>query len=179
MRMTKVGEIDSKKKLIELMNQYKNLVFSVCLKLTGDYFTAEDISQETFISAYQHLDEFDGQSEKAWLCRIASNKCIDYLRQAERRAVATAEEDMPAETASTRDGPLEQFISSDVMERFRCSCNELPEPYKTPAVLHFDEGLTAKEISDRTKVPIKTVQSQIYRARQMLQKKIRKEELLA
>ncbi len=179
MRMTKVGEIDSKKKLIELMNQYKNLVFSVCLKLTGDYFTAEDISQETFISAYQHLDEFDGQSEKAWLCRIASNKCIDYLRQAERRAVATAEEDMPAETASTRDGPLEQFISYDVMERFRCSCNELPEPYKTLAVLHFDEGLTAKEISDRTKVPIKTVQSQIYRARQMLQKKIRKEELLA
>ena len=86
---------------------------------------------------------------------------------------------MPAEVASSRDGPLEQFISSDVMERFRDSCNELPEPYKTPAVLHFDEGLTAKEISERTRVPVKTVQSQIYRARQMLQKKIRKEELLA
>ena len=174
-----MGELDSKKKLIELMDQYKNLVFSVCLKLTGDYFTAEDISQETFISAYQHLNEFDGQSEKAWLCRIASNKCIDYLRQAERRAVATPEDEMPAEAASSRDGPLEQFISSDVMERFRSSCNELPEPYKTPAVLHFDEGLTAKEISERTRVPVKTVQSQIYRARQMLQKKIRKEELLA
>ncbi|MCR5556170.1 MAG: RNA polymerase sigma factor [Butyrivibrio sp.] len=174
-----MGEIDSKKKLIELMNQYKNLVFSVCLKLTGDYFTAEDITQETFISAYQHLSEFDGQSEKAWLCRIASNKCVDYLRQAERRAVATAEEEMPQETSEGRDGPLEQFISEDVMERFRCSCNELPEPYKTPAILHFDKGLTAKEISEQTEVPIKTVQSQIYRAREMLKKKIRKEELLA
>ncbi|MBQ3796484.1 MAG: RNA polymerase sigma factor [Butyrivibrio sp.] len=174
-----MGEMDSKKKLIELMNRHKNLVFSVCLKLTGDYFTAEDITQETFISAYQHLSEFDGQSEKAWLCRIASNKCIDYLRQAERRAVATAEEEMPQQTADGRAGILEQFISEDVMERFRDSCNELPEPYKTPAILHFDEGLTAKEISEKTDVPLKTVQSQIYRAREMLKKKIRKEELLA
>ena len=174
-----MGEMDSKKKLIELMNRHKNLVFSVCLQLTGDYFTAEDITQETFISAYQHLSEFDGQSEKAWLCRIASNKCIDYLRQAERRAVATAEEEMPQQTADGRAGILEQFISEDVMERFRDSCNELPEPYKTPAILHFDEGLTAKEISEKTDVPLKTVQSQIYRAREMLKKKIRKEELLA
>ena len=174
-----MGKRDSTEKLIELMNQYKNLVFSVCLKLTGDYFAAEDITQETFISAYQHLCEFDGGAEKAWLCRIASNKCIDYLRQAERRSVATSEEEMPQQTADGRAGILEQFISEDVMERFRVSCNELPEPYKTPAILHFDEGLTAKEISEKTDVPIKTVQSQIYRAREMLKKKIRKEELLA
>ena len=174
-----MGKLDSKDKLILLMNQYKNLVFSVCLKLTGDYFTAEDISQETFIAAYQHLTEFDGTNEKAWLCRIASNRCIDYLREAERRAVATAEDEMPQETATSRDGPLEQFISEDVMERFRDSCNSLPEPYKTPAVMHFDKGLTAKEISEQTDIPLKTVQSHIYRAREMLKKKIRKEELLA
>ena len=122
------GKIDSKKKLIELMDQYKDLVFSVCLKLTGDYFTAEDITQETYISAYQHLDEFDGQSEKAWLCRIASNKCIDYLKAAERRIVATSQEEMPEPETPGRDGPLEQYIASDVMERFRDSCNSLPEP---------------------------------------------------
>ena len=47
------------------MDQYKNLVFSVCLKLTGDHFTAEDITQETFIAAYRHLEDFDGRDEKA------------------------------------------------------------------------------------------------------------------
>ena len=62
-----MGKTDSKEKLIELMSTYKNLVFSVCLKLTGDYFAAEDITQETFISAYEHINEFDGSSEKAWL----------------------------------------------------------------------------------------------------------------
>ena len=45
--------------LTQMMHDYQNLVFSVCVKMTGDYFAAEDISQETFISAYRHLGEFD------------------------------------------------------------------------------------------------------------------------
>ena len=174
-----MGKTDSKEKLIELMSTYKNLVFSVCLKLTGDYLTAEDITQETFISAYEHINEFDGTNEKAWLCRIASNKCIDYLRAAERRAVATPDDELPQMEGSGRDGPLEQFVAADIMETFRNSCDGLSEPYRTPAKLHFEEGLTAKEISIRIGVPLKTVQSNIYRAREMLKKTIRKEDLLA
>ena len=82
-----VENIDSKENLIRLISQYQNLVFSICLKLTGDYFAAEDLTQETFLAAYRHIEEFDGLAEKAWLCRIASNKCIDYRREAARRLV--------------------------------------------------------------------------------------------
>ena len=174
-----MGKTDSREKLIELMNTYKNLVFSVCLKLTGDYFTAEEITQETFISAYEHFNDFDGASEKAWLCRIASNKCIDYLRAAERRAVATADDEIPQPLSLSRDGPLEQFVAEDILKTFRESCDGLSEPYRTPAKLYFEEGLTAKEISIRTGVPLKTVQSHIYRDREMLKKTIKKEDLLA
>ena len=174
-----MGKTDSKEKLIELMSTYKNLVFSVCLKLTGDYFAAEDITQETFISAYQHMSELEGGSEKAWLCRIASNKCIDYLRAAERRSVATPNDELPQTEALSRDGPLEQYVTADIVKSFRDSCDGLPEPYRTPARLHFEEGLTAKEISLRTGTPLKTVQSHIYRAKEMLKKKIRKEDLYA
>lgn len=73
----------------QMVHKYQNLVFSICVKMTGDYFAAEDLTQETFLSAYQHKEEFDGKNEKAWLCRIASNKCIDYSRQAARRMVPT------------------------------------------------------------------------------------------
>ena len=174
-----MGKIDSKKKLIELMSQYKNLVFSVCLKMTGDYFTAEDITQETFLSAYQHINECEAGAEKAWLCRIAGNKCIDYLRAAERRAVSTPDDEMPVMQGQSRDGPFEQFVATDIMQSFRDSCKELSEPYRTPAMLYFEDGLTAKEIALRTGEPLKTVQSHIYRAREMLKKKIRKEDLMA
>ena len=173
-----MGKADSKKKLIELMSTYKDLVFSVCLKLTGDYFAAEDITQETFISAFDHINEFDGRNEKAWLCRIASNRCIDYLRAAERRAVATPDDELPQTQALSRDGPFEQYVAADIMKRFSDSCDKLAEPYRTPAKLHFEEELTAKEISTRTGEPLKTVQSHIYRAREMLKKKIRKEDFL-
>ena len=69
----------------QMVHKYQNLVFSICVKMTGDHFAAEDLTQETFLSAYRHKEEFDGKNEKAWLCRIASNKCIDYSRQAARR----------------------------------------------------------------------------------------------
>ena len=163
----------------KLYGEYYDRLYFFVLKNVGRKDAAEDITQETFISAYQHLSEFDGQSEKAWLCRIASNKCIDYLRAAERRAVATPDDELPQTQALSRDGPLEQFVASDIMETFRNSCDELSEPYRTPAKLHFEEGLTAKEISIRTGIPLKTVQSHIYRAREMLKKTIRKEDLLA
>ena len=88
-----VENIDVKENLIRLVQQYQNLIFSICLKLTGDYFTAEDLTQETFVLAYQHYEDFDGRDEKAWLCRIASNKCVDYQRAAARRMIPTTQED--------------------------------------------------------------------------------------
>ncbi|MFR6393486.1 MAG: RNA polymerase sigma factor [Roseburia sp.] len=53
----------------QMVHKYQNLVFSICVKMTGDYFAAEDLTQETFLSAYRHKEEFDGKNEKAWLCR--------------------------------------------------------------------------------------------------------------
>ena len=173
-----MGKIDSREKLIQLMDRYKNLVFSVCLKLTGDHFTAEDITQETFISAYRHLEDFDGRDEKAWICRIASNKCIDHLRSSKMCEVASTDDELEASMDAGRDGPLETYIARDVEKRFFDRCNELDEPYRSAAVGHFIQGKTAKEISLEKGIPLKTTQSHIYRAREMLKKIIRKEELL-
>ena len=173
-----MGNTDSKEKLIQLMNSYKNLVFSVCLKLIGDYFAAEDIAQETFISAYEHLDEFDGTSEKAWLCRIASNKCIDYLKAAERRAVPASDEETLL-MESTRDGPPEVFATRDVLQEVEGKCKALPEGYAEIARMYFMGSMSAREISDKMGIPVKTVQTKIYRAREMLKKTVRKEDLLA
>ena len=171
-------KIDSKEQIIRLMNQYKNLVFSVCLKLTGDYFVAEDITQETFLSAYEHWQDFDGAAEKAWICRIASNKCIDYKRAAERKSMPTAEEEMP-ELVDTENDPLHMFVGNEVMENLKNSCRQLSSPYDEVAYMHFVDGMTAKEIAERTDRNLKTIQTQIYRAKEMLKKIIRREDLLS
>ncbi len=170
-------KIDSKENFIRLINQYQNLIFSICLKLTGDYFAAEDLTQETFISAFQHLEEFDGEAEKAWLCRIASNKSIDYCRAAARRMIPTLQEEMSGEEMVDTQDPLHMVINQEIMEELQNCCKALPSPYEEVARKHFLEGRTAREIAEQTGTGLNTIQTRLYRAREMLKKSFRKEML--
>lgn len=162
--------IDAKDNFIAFVRRYQNLVFSICLKLTGDYFAAEDLAQETFIAAYQHLAEFDGENEKAWICRIASNKCMDYQKAAARRMIPTIDEDLPQDSQNLQNEPLQMVLNQEVLRELSECCQALPPPYDTIAQQHFVEGLSAKEIANRMGVNIHTVQTQIYRAREKLKK---------
>ena len=170
-------KIDSKENLIRLINQYQNLVFSICLKMTGDYFAAEDLAQETFISAFKNWKNFDGEYEKTWLCRIATNKCIDYKRASARKELAL-EDEMMVNHVSTSE-PLGEIINKDLMNNFEKTLEQLEEPYRSVAKRHFIDGKTAKEISEERNIGLKTIQTQIYRARSMLKQSIRKEDLIS
>ena len=168
--------IDSKENLIRLIEQYQNLVFSICLKLTGDYFTAEDITQDTFISAFNHWENFDKANEKAWICRIATNKCIDYKRAAARKV--TALDDEIVENMVDMREPLSEILNKEVMDNFYKAIDRLDEPYRSVARKHFVNGKTAKEIADESGNGLKTIQTQILRAKNQLKSTIRREELI-
>lgn len=170
-------KIDSKENFIRFVKQYQNLVFSICLKLTGDYFAAEDLTQETFLSAYQHGENFDGQAEKAWICRIASNKCIDYLRAAKRREESVPEEELPEE-GSMQNEPLQQVLNRELLDKLKQNCEKLKPPYREVALEHFVEGRTAGEIAAKTGTGIHTIKTQIHRARELLKKSMGKEMLI-
>ncbi len=126
---------------------------------------AEDITQETFISAYKNLDSFYNINEKAWLCRIATNKSIDYLRKIDRRQEDVLED---YKEIKSNDNPCDEVLAKDVLERFLKCCNRLDEPYKSVAIKYFAQSKTANEIATETGTKIKTVQTQIFRAREKL-----------
>lgn len=172
MEVEKIGSQDN---FIRLINQYQNLIFSICLKLTGDYFAAEDLTQETFISAFKYIDSFDGQSEKAWICRIASNKAIDYLKAAQRREIPALENERDEEIPAKMADPLQKVLNREVMEEMKRRCEALKQPYSEVAVEHFIRGKTAKEIAIHSDVPLNTVQTRLYRAREMLKNSMSKE----
>lgn len=161
--------------LSAMIDTYQNLVFSVCYKMTADYFAAEDLTQETFLAAYKNLDTFEGTNEKAWLCRIATNKSIDYLRNAGRKAVPT--EDVFFEQQSeTRSSPEEICLEEEVRERLLEYCGKLKFPYNEIARAVYYDEMKAEEIARKRNENIKTVQTQIYRARDMLRKLYGKEK---
>ena len=76
------GEIDA---FNQLVLRYQNLIYSVAYRTMNDEPSASDVTQDTFIKAYQKLDTFRGGNFKAWLTRIASNLCYDELRRQKRR----------------------------------------------------------------------------------------------
>ncbi len=164
-----MGKIDSVRELSRLMDIYQNLVFSICLKMTRDYFASEDLTQETFLSAYKSLQDFDGQNEKAWICRIATNKCIDYQRQSARNVLPT-EDTFFGEQQSKQGLPEAECIEESMFEELNKACDSLKEPYRRVARMHFIEERSAAEITELTGGNLKTVQTHIYRARAMLRK---------
>ena len=169
-----MGKIDSQYYLSNLIDEYQNLVFSICYKITKDYFASEDLVQETFLSAFQHRESFDGTNEKAWIARIATNKSIDYINQAGRRMVPT--EDVHMEQYSSKIGrPEAETLEKDFQERLRKNCESLTPPYNQIAYLHFCEEKNPKEIAAMLQKNVKTIQTQIYRARNALRKLYEKE----
>lgn len=157
-----------------MIDAYQSLILSVCYKMTQDYFAAQDLTQETFLSAYEHLDSFDGTNEKGWLCRIASNKCIDYMRRAANRQVPTEDEQME-QYQSKLGRPEHETLEEAVSEELLRNCGKLKPPYDEIARLYFHKEKTADEIADSMNKNVKTIQTQIYRARDMLRKLYEKE----
>ena len=92
--MREVGKIDTKVRLSEMIDTYQNLIFTICYRMTGDYFAAQDLTQETFLAAYHHMGEISPEHEKGWLARTAHNRCIDYVRKVERSAVSVEPENL-------------------------------------------------------------------------------------
>ena len=169
-----VEPISTQEQFEQMVHDYERLVFSVCVKLTGDYFVSEDLTQETCLSAFRHLREFDGVSPKAWLCRIASNKCIDYNRQLVRRGVFAGEEALQ-EQEGPNGKPEECYLEQEMKEQLVCRCRRLKPPYDEIARLYFCEEYKAEEIAQLKGKNVKTIRTQVYRARAMLRKLYEKE----
>ncbi len=137
--------------------------------MTADYFASEDLTQETFLAAYRHLEQFDGAHEKAWLCRIAANKCIDYLQSAGRRSVPTENAGEDARNAPEQS-PESVVLEREVRQTLLDRCRLLKPPYDEIAKAYYYDELDAAEIAAQRNMKRKTVQTQIYRARAMLRK---------
>lgn len=166
---------NKEERLSAMIDTYQNLVFSVCYKVTGDYFASEDLTQEAFLSAYKNLDSFEGTNEKAWLCRIATNKSIDYLRSAGRKAVPT-EDVFFEQQRETRGSPEDICMEEAVKEQLLRYCEQLKPPYNEIARAVYYEEKKAEEIAKARGEKLKTVQTQIYRARDMLRRLYGKEK---
>lgn len=155
------------------MEAYEKLVFTVCYRLVGNYHDAQNLTQDTFIAAFNHIGEMDGTNIKGWLVRIASNKSKDLLKSTYYRRVSIMEDISELDILREEMSPERILIEGETGEIIRQSIVSLPEPYHDVAVLFFLEEISVEAIATRLSRPKKTVQSQLYRAKLKLRDELR------
>ncbi|WP_460278232.1 RNA polymerase sigma factor [Clostridium sp. CTA-5] len=158
------------------IKQYKRLIITICLSFTKNYFDAEDLAQQTFLSAYQNYESFDGNNFKAWLTTIAANKCKDYLKSKVRTNISLSEEGYE-DLEDKGDSPEETVVKKNTLERIQSVCNKLKEPYKTVAISYFCKDIKLSHLAKETGKSIKTLETQLYRSKKLL-KDLWKEEFM-
>lgn len=156
----------------DIVSRYEKLVFTICFQMTQDYYRAQDLTQETFLSAYLHLESCREETIRPWLARIATNKAKDYLKSAYQRTVQLSDnlEDLPLGSEPPVD---DSYIRQESVDALEAQIYSLKEPYLHAAILFFIKDRPIEEIAQTLNRPKKTVETQIYRARHLLQKKLK------
>lgn len=155
----------------QLVLRYQDLVYTVSYRIMGESESASDITQDTFLKAYQRLDTFRGGNFKAWLTRIASNLCYDELRKVKRHPetylddLAPEESDDGAPIPSDADTPEEIAQQTELQQVIQDCILSLSDDQRVILVMCDVQGMSYQEIADETQVQIGTVKSRLSRAR--------------
>lgn len=159
----------------EIVREHMQLVFTVCYRLVQDYQEAENLTQETFLTAYRAIDRFEGTHYRPWLVRIAANKAKDYLKSAAHRTTYPTEQEA-LEACPAPDPVYAPLESAEGVRAIEEACDGLPPPYGEVARLFFIEEKSCEEIAALLNRPVKTVRTQHARAREKLRQTLRERE---
>ena len=170
----------------ELTDPYRRELHVHCYRILGSFNDAEDLLQETLLSAWQALDRFDGRSLRAWLYRIATNRCLNYLRDRSRRPneVEVSDPESPFAKAGTSDEPwwLEPYPDAligdiefspearyeareSIALSFVAGLQRLPTQQRAAFVLRDVLGFSSDEVADMLGSTSASVNSALQRAR--------------
>jgi len=145
-----------------LVERYQRVLFTVALRMLGDYDAANDAAQNAFVKAYRKLETFDATRRFfSWIYRILVNECLNARRAAPPHEPLAP--DLAAEGT-----PADLFERADRRKRVQEAILALPMEYREVIVLrHFGE-LSYDEIGDTLRLPAKTVKSRLHTAKTRL-----------
>lgn len=151
----------------EIVARWEGRLYNFVYRYIGDAEEAKDITQESFVRAYSHLEGFRGQSKfSSWLYQIALNLCRSKLRRKQSRPMVSIddrEEDNPLfSLPDTRATPAEHTLERERAVAVREALAQLPEAQRTVIILKEYNGLKFREIAEILDTPESTVKSRLY-----------------
>ncbi len=165
----------------ELYDRYKDRVYNVCFRITGNPSDALDASQETFGIVFRRIREFRFESRfSSWVYRIAVNASIDIRRRSRSRRLASLEsgqgprQTMPRFELSDPSVEMPSSAASrrELEEEVQRAINRLSDKLRAIIVLRYNENLSYEEIAETLRISLGTVKSRLSRAHDALDREL-------
>ena len=164
----------------ELVRRYENKIFRLAQHITQNREDAEDVLQETFLKAYEHLDQFQGNSKfYTWIVRIAVNQALMKLRRRKTdksvsldETIDTGEDTIVREIAAWDENPEQKFSREELGGILDTAIESLEPLYRSVFVLRDLEELSTEETAEALNLSVPAVKSRLLRARLQLREKL-------
>jgi RNA polymerase sigma-70 factor (ECF subfamily) len=164
----------------ELTERYHRNIFRLARNITQNTEDAEDVLQETFLKAFEHLPDFEGNSKfYTWLVRIAVNEALMKLRKRKwdktvwlDEPVSAGDDTVAREIAVWEDNPEQRYSKEELADILDKAINSLAPAYRTVFVLRDVEGLSTEETAEALDLTVPAVKSRLLRARLQLRDKL-------
>jgi len=153
----------------ELVKQHQGVVVGLAFHLAGNMQDAQDIGQEVFIKAYQHLSKVKQPAKfSSWLRKITENTCKTWLRlnQKKRETLPLAE----ARVIVSGEQPDDVLLAKELSETVRNAISELSESNRLAVTLFYMDGFSYKEVSEFLGISVGAVKGRLHKARKQLKK---------
>jgi RNA polymerase sigma-70 factor (ECF subfamily) len=164
----------------ELVRRYESKIFRLAQHVTQNREDAEDVLQETFLKAFEHLDQFQGAAKfYTWIVRIAVNQALMKLRRRRTdksvsldEAIDTGEDTIVREVAAWDENPEQRFSRAEFGQILDEAIQSLEPPYRSVFVLRDIDELSTEDTADVLGLSIPAVKSRLLRARLQLREKL-------
>jgi len=164
----------------ELVRRYEGKIFRLAQHITQNREDAEDVLQETFMRAYEHLDQFQGASKfYTWIVRIAVNQALMKLRRRKSdksvsldETIDTGEDTVVREIAAWDEDPEQRFSREELRGILDSAVQSLDPLYRSVFVLRDVDDLSTEETAEALGLSVPAVKSRLLRARLQLREKL-------
>jgi len=152
----------------ELIDRYKDLVFALIARTVQDRVRAEDLAQEVFLRIHRGLPYFRGEARlSTWIYRIVANVCLQ--EQARPRPVVSLDDDRNGARGVLASDDR-QFGEIELRDRLEKAIARLAPNYRLLVAAHYLDGVRYEDLAEALQLPLGTVKTQLYRAKQQLRR---------
>ena len=150
----------------ELVDRYKGLVFALIARTVQDRSRAEDLAQDVFLRVHRGLPYFRGEARlSTWIYRIVANVCV---QDSSRPATVSLDDERAAPAVPSASD--RQFGDFELRDRLEKAIARLPANYRLLIAAHYLDGVQYEDLAAALALPLGTVKTQLYRAKQQLRR---------